>query len=98
MQSKSQASPECVFRIEVRCVHPAIGGDADDLRCAVCPKYRGKMRGLGDAVHSALSAVGIAQAVDAASKALGTGCGCSERRAALNAAVPFTDDSGKAAP
>lgn len=56
------------------------------------------MRGLGDAVHSALSAVGIAQAMDAASKALGSDCGCAQRRAALNAAIPFTDESGKAAP
>lgn len=55
------------------------------------------MRGFGDAIHLTLSAVGIAQAVDAASKEIGSDCGCARRRAALNAAIPFTDESGKAA-
>lgn len=97
MQSRPPSS-DCVFRIEARCSHPAIGGDVDDARCSTCHRYRGRMRGLGDAVHMALSAVGIAQAVDAASKALGSDCGCSQRRAAMNAAVPFTDESEKAEP
>jgi hypothetical protein len=67
-------------------------------RCSSCSFYSGRARGLGDAIHSALHAVGIAQAVEAASKAVGKDCGCADRRAALNAVVPFDDDSGKAAP
>lgn len=47
----------------------------------------GKIRGLGDLVHTVLKAVGIDKAVKKATK--GKDCGCAARRRALNAAVPF---------
>jgi hypothetical protein len=58
--------------------------------CGVCDKYRGCARGLGDTIHAIASATGIANAVE---RIAGLDCGCAERRAALNAAVPFTDRS-----
>lgn len=38
---------------------------------------------------------GVSLAADAIAKARGKPCGCAERRAALNAAVPFPDKTPK---
>ena len=82
----------CVFRAsEDKCVHPTLRGATDDARCAACPSYAGSSRGLGDVVHS----VAVATGIDAVARKVGCG-GCAQRRAALNAAVPFTDRDGKA--
>jgi hypothetical protein len=76
--------PECIYRLSVRCNHPVVRGDTDDARCASCDRYKGSPRGLGDTVHAALGALGVHRIV--------SDCGgCAKRRAALNAAVPFTD-------
>jgi hypothetical protein len=49
--------------------------------------YSGKPRGLGDVVAMAATVTGVAAVVDV----VAPNCGCAERRAALNRAVPFTD-------
>ena len=85
----------CVFlRIDgTKCEHPVLAGDASPERCASCASYRGRPRGLGDVVHTITHATGIAQAVD---RLTGGPCGgCAARRAALNAAVPFSDEPKK---
>jgi hypothetical protein len=86
---------KCVFlRIDgTKCEHPIIAGATSPDRCAGCSSYRGRARGLGDVVHSITHATGIAQAVDMIA---GGPCGgCAARRAALNAAVPFSDEGKK---
>ena len=85
----SDSRSACVFRIaEDRCSHPTARGATDDARCASCAKYHGRSRGLGDVVHAVAKATGVAAVVE---KVAGKDCGCGKRRAALNAAVPFTD-------
>lgn len=74
-----------MFRLGASCIHPTARGPADDARCASCDHYKGSPRGLGDTVHAALGALGVHRVV----KDCG---GCAARRAALNAAVPFTDE------
>lgn len=92
MHSRSPTSADCVFRHGTACSHVAIRAETDDLKCGACSRYRGRARGMGDVVHSALHAVGIGQLVEHAAKTIGADCGCKERRAALNAAMPFTDE------
>jgi hypothetical protein len=58
----------------------------------ICSDYEGEPRGAGDVVHAITTATGIAAAVKAVT---GGGCGCAKRRAALNAALPFTDKPSK---
>ena len=78
---------ECAFRAGCKCAHVAYAGDTTDERCAVCPGYLGKPRGFGDVIHNALAAVGVPQLVE---RTIGD-CGCPERRAAMNRAMPFAD-------
>lgn len=87
-------SEHCVFiRIDgTICEHPIHAGPTNPDRCAGCAGYRGRMRGLGDVVHAITSTTGIAKAVDAVTGGCG---GCAARRAALNAAVPFSDEAKK---
>jgi hypothetical protein len=60
--------------------------------CRICEHYEGSPRGAGDIVHSVASALRIDSAVEFVAHSLGVSdCGCEQRRAALNAAVPFTD-------
>jgi hypothetical protein len=81
-----------MFRVVDRCIHPTLRGEASDARCAVCPSYKGSPRGLGDIVHSIAKATGIEAAVNLATDGK---CNCPQRRAALNAAVPFTDKANE---
>ena len=62
------------------------GGTPSAGVCALCDSYDGPMRGLGDAVDAATSLLRIKQIV-------GDCGGCAQRRAALNAALPFTDST-----
>lgn len=61
------------------------GGNPSAGVCAMCDSYEGPARGLGDLVNDAATVLRIKQLV-------GDCCGCARRRAALNAAVPFTDE------
>lgn len=70
------------------CEHPILAGATNAEKCSTCSKYRGRPRGLGDVVHSITTVTGIAKAVDTVTGGCG---GCAARRAALNAAVPFSD-------
>ena len=72
-----------------RCSLELHGGYPSAGVCSVCSKYEGCPRGLGDVVHAVAAATGISAAVNFVS---GGNCGCAERRAALNAAVPFPDE------
>lgn len=52
--------------------------------CRVCDRYEGAPRGLGDVIDVATSVLRIKTLV-------GDCVGCVQRRAALNAAIPFPD-------
>jgi len=80
----------CLNMVEGRCALGLFGGTPSPGVCAVCDKYRGCSRGIGDTIHIVATATGIAKAVE---KIAGNDCGCAQRRAALNAAMPFTDRS-----
>jgi len=82
----------CVHRFSLICASPRTDGVASDEKCASCSHYRGPMRGLGDIVAAVTEATGVARVVHA----VAPDCGCAKRRAALNAAVPFSDQ-GKTA-
>jgi hypothetical protein len=58
----------------------------------ICDQYDGPPRGAGDVIYAITTATGIAKAVDTVTGGCG---GCARRRAALNAAVPFTDEESK---
>lgn len=81
----------CFFDRSGRCLHPRVGGDATADRCGGCVEYRGRLRGLGDVVAKVAEVTGVASAARALENATGKPCGCAERRAALNKALPFTD-------
>lgn len=95
MSSKSPTSADCIFRNGTRCRHPAILGETSDAKCSECRRYAGSSRGLGDTIHSALEATGVAKVVDSVASALGADCGCHERRIALNERFPFTDSKNE---
>lgn len=73
---------------EGRCGLGMHGGTPSAGVCALCDSYDGPMRGLGDAIDAATSLLRIKQIV-------GDCGGCAQRRADLNAAVPFDDGSRK---
>jgi hypothetical protein len=72
-----------------RCTLDLFGGVPSLGVCSVCDKYDGPPRGAGDVIHAIASATGIEAVVN---RIAGDGCGCAARRAALNAAVPFSDE------
>ena len=79
----------CTFRIAEVCRHPRLERrPVDDAACAACDRYAGPDRGLGDKVARLTRATGIAAAARVVSRVTGKPCGCSQRRAKLNAAFP----------
>jgi hypothetical protein len=58
----------------------------------MCEHYEGACRGLGDRVAAVASFTGLAAVARTVTKVTGKPCGCAERRAALNAAMP-TDNA-----
>ena len=64
------------------------GGRPSPGVCAQCEHYDGPARGLGDRVAAVTRATGIAAATRVLSRITGKPCGCSQRRARLNAAFP----------
>jgi hypothetical protein len=63
-----------------------------DLRPPASPTPK-RMKGLGDLVERFTEKTGIKSIVEKRAKRRGRGCGCSKRRDALNALVPFrTED------
>lgn len=84
----------CRHMAEGRCSNadalPTFGPKPHANACRICSFYDGPPRGLGDCVHSIAEATGIARIVKAVA---GDDCGCAQRRAALNAAVPLVDPS-----
>ena len=83
---------KCAHMVEGRCTHPeasAAFGDRPSrgVCLTVCGEWSGPDRGLGDTVHRVLGAFGVTKAVERLAPA--GGCGCAERRAALNRAVSF---------
>jgi hypothetical protein len=59
--------------------------------CSLCEHYAGPCRGLGDRVAAVAAVTGIAWAAKKVERVTGKPCGCAERRAALNKALPETD-------
>jgi hypothetical protein len=75
----------CTFRIAEVCRHPRLERrQVNDDVCAVCPKYAGPDRGLGDKVARLAEATGIAAVARTVERVTGRPCGCAARRAALN--------------
>jgi hypothetical protein len=85
--------PRCKYQFSDRCTHPELGGLADEARCGACAKFLGSPRGAGDIVDMAARITGLARLVKAVEGVTKKPCGCAARRAALNAAIPFADDS-----
>lgn len=52
--------------------------------CAICDRYDGPSRGLGDRVHIVARCTGIAAVARTVERVTGKPCGCAARRAALN--------------
>ncbi len=77
----------CGFSVGSRCFHIEIMREIIRDECANCPHYSGRLRGVGDIVHAVARATGVSAVVGA----LPFDCGCADRRAALNAALPFPD-------
>jgi len=69
------------------------GGRPSPGVCGMCEKYDGPARGAGDIVHRVTRATGIATVAKAVERVTGKPCGCAQRRAALNAALPLPDES-----
>ncbi len=72
-----------------RCLLGLYGGEPSAGICRICDRYDGPPRGAGDVVHSVAQLTGVSAVVK---RIVGDDCGCSKRRAALNAAMPFSDE------
>ena len=59
------------------------------------PPAPSRWKGLGDAVHAVLKAVGVVGLVERRTAQTGKPCGCAARREALNRAVPFPESGTK---
>lgn len=81
------SSSECFHSFGDECQHPEVGGAATPSKCAECRNYAGRMRGFGDIVAAVTKVTGL----DAIASRVSKDCGCGRRRAALNAALPLTD-------
>jgi hypothetical protein len=81
----------CVFLIHGKCINAAVSIAPSKEVCDRCAHYIGSPRGLGDVVHSVATTLRVDRVVDA----IAGDCGCAQRRAALNAALPFTDEAPK---
>lgn len=79
--------------LEGRCTNavalPLYGDRPSQGVCGICAHYDGPARGLGDVVERAARITGVKRVVKAVEKVTGRKCGCDERRAALNAEIPF---------
>lgn len=84
----------CNHHDGVVCSLGLFGGRPSLGVCNACDRYDGPARGIGDVVANVAEATGVAAAARVVEKATGKPCGCAERRAALNKAVPFTDQGG----
>jgi len=74
------------------------GGDPSEGVCRICDRYSGPARGAGDVVHRIAETTGVGKLVRKFEAMTGKPCGCAERRAALNAAMPFSDEPKKDTP
>ena len=85
-------SRSCTHHRAERCTNalalPVYGAEPSPGICAQCEHYDGPARGLGDRVAAVTRATGIAAAARVVSRVTGKPCGCSQRRAKLNAAFP----------
>ncbi len=76
---------ECHYLHEGRCILGLHGGAPSPGVCFSCDRYAGPMRGLGDMIDAATTALRLKQLV-------GDCGGCAKRRAALNRLIPLTDE------
>jgi len=54
--------------------------------------HQNKSRGLGDSIEKFTSVTGIKSVVEKGARALGTDCGCSQRRDSLNRMFPYNNN------
>ena len=85
----------CVFMHDGTCTRGLHGGRPSRGVCSICDDYRGPLRGAGDIVAVVAQVTGTSLLTKTISEITGKPCGCGERRAALNAAVPFPDKTAK---
>ena len=82
----------CHHCADGRCTLPAaiavLGDSPSAGACSMCEHYDGPCRGLGDRVAAVASFTGIAAVARTVTRVTGKPCGCAQRRAALNAAMP----------
>lgn len=82
----------CHHCVDLRCTLPAaiaVLGESPSLgACTLCESYEGPCRGLGDRVAAVASFTGLATVAKTVERVTGKPCGCAQRRAALNAAMP----------
>lgn len=71
------------------------GGRPSPGVCSICESYDGPARGAGDVVHTIARVTGVSRVVKTVERVTGKPCGCAERRAALNAAAPFSDEAAR---
>ncbi len=84
----------CKFYVEdavIKCNLGLFDGNPKEEDCESCDRYQGPDRGAGDKVANFLRKTGVEKVVKAVSG--GKGCGCGNRRAALNKALPCKDKS-----
>lgn len=84
---------KCRYQDGNGCSLGLFGGRPSAGVCSVCDRYEGPARGAGDIVHKVATITGISSAAKAVERMTGKPCGCAERRAALNAALPISDES-----
>jgi hypothetical protein len=70
---------------------PTNGQHVAPMTCRGCEHYKGQARGLGDRVHTVLSATGVHQVVRTV---VGKCGGCAQRRQALNEKFPSSANAG----
>ena len=83
----------CSHFQQSRCTLGLYGGTPSPGVCAMCDQYCGPSRGAGDLVERAARITGFRILAQGIEGLTGKPCGCAERRAALNAAFPFADES-----
>ena len=71
------------------------GGRPSPGVCALCDRYDGPARGLGDRIAAVAEVTGVAAVARTVERVTGRPCGCAERRRALNEAFPTSYPQAK---
>lgn len=90
----------CARMVDGRCTDavalPLYGERPSAGVCAICDRYDGPSRGIGDTVARVARVTGVAAVARTVERVTGKPCGCAERRRRLNEAVPFGESPSAA--